>query len=621
MIYTFWDSKCGNVKFMNFISAKIRCGFKWNRRFGLALICLLTSVFAASQNNALDRARQALDAGDAAQAISILENYRHQRPAEAEVYNLLGIAYGRAGNDDQSLVMFKEFARLAPSNAGAYNNLGAAYLRKDNQDQAEAAFRHALRIRPQDINALYNLGALLNGKHKYSESRPLLARSFQQEHSSAIGYEAAVAAAGTGDRKAALRILNSLDPSKDPNAAPWFKLVGTLNFDEGNLADASKALEYATRLAPDDKEALYSLALVRLKSGQADQAVPLLDKVMDSLSESSRGVREGTLLASYGAYPQALVEFEQAITADPLSYEAAYNLAVLRLEHLKDAEGAGNAAQKALAIKNTGEVQDLFGDICETQTHYGDALNHYQEAVRLDPNNDKFAFDLGAELLLHENVDAAETVFQAAEKRFPQSSRIYLGLGTAEFMHGKTEDAVGAYLKAIDFDPEFEPAYLFLGEASSFSDARLVEVIAKLSYLRGKSPQSFGAQYYYAAALVKEMDRSRDVATAPQALAALKRASQLRPSDARVFYQFGELCRVQKRMAEAVPYYQKSSALDPNFPEPLYKLGQAYVRLGRQEEARKAFARHKEVMTKAETDVYHRASEIQSFVLKMRNPQ
>jgi tetratricopeptide (TPR) repeat protein len=606
---------------MNFSSAKIRSALKWNRRLGLALVWLLTSILAAQQNNALNRARQALDAGDAAQAISVLENYRHLHPSEAEIYNLLGIAYGRAGNDDQSLVMFKEFARLAPSKPEAYNNLGAAYLRKDSQEQAEAAFRHALRISPQDINALYNLGALLNVKHKYSESRPFLERSFHQEHSSAIGYEAAVAAAGTGDRKAALRILNSLDPPKDQNAAPWFKLVGTLNFDEGNLADASKALEYAATLAPDDKETLYSLALVRLKSGQADQAVSLLDKVMDSLGASVRGVREGTLLASYGAYTQALTKFEQAISADPLSYEAAYNLAVLRLEHLKDVDGARNAAQSALAIKNTGEVQDLFGDISETQGHYSDALNHYQEAVRLDPNNDKFAFDLGAELLLHENVDAAETVFQAAEKRFPRASKIYLGLGTAEFMHGKTEDAVGAYLKAIDFDPEFEPAYLFLGEASSFSDARLAEVIAKLSYLRGKRPQSFGAQYYYAAALVKEMDKSREVANAPRALSALQRASQLKPGDARVFYQLGELCRLQKHMAEAVPYYQKSSALDPNFPEPLYKLGQAYVRLGKQEEARKAFARHKEVMTQAEADVYHRASEIQSFVLKMRNTQ
>ena len=108
---------------------------------------------------------------------------------------------------------------------------------------------------------------------------------------------------------------------------------------------------------------------------------------------------------------------------------------------------------------------------------------------------------------------------------------------------------------------------------------------------------------------------------APLAMAALRRAAALRPSDARVPYQFGELCRVQKRMGEAVPYYQKSAALDPEYPEPLYKLGQAYVRLGRPQDAKQAFARHREVMTKAEAAVYHRASEIRSFVLKMRTSE
>ena len=137
--------------------------------------------------------------------------------------------------------MFKEFARLAPNTPAAYNNLGAAYLREDDPEQAEIAFRHALKISPQDINALYNLGALLNARHRYPDSRPLLDRAFQREHSTAIGYEAAVAAAGMGDRKAALKILNTLNPPQDQSLVQWLKLSGSLNLDEGNLAEASKA--------------------------------------------------------------------------------------------------------------------------------------------------------------------------------------------------------------------------------------------------------------------------------------------------------------------------------------------------------------------------------------------
>lgn len=603
---------------MNPALPKIRNSLGWGR---VVLVLILTGVVAAQKNPALDRVRHALDKGDTTQAIAWLEDYRPDHATEAEVYNLLGIAYGRAGDNERSLAMFKEFARLAPNTPAAYNNLGAAYLRQDNPEQAEIAFRHALRNSPQDINALYNLGALLNARHRYPDSRPLLDRAFQREHSTAIGYEAAVAAAGMGDRKAALRILGTLNPPRDQSLVQWLKLSGSLNLDEGNLADASKALEAANRLAPDDQEIQYALALACLKSNQPDLALPLLDQVLSGLSMSERDVREGALLASSGAYQQAQARFEEAATSDPQSYEAHYNLAVLRLEHFKDAKGALESAQRALAIRNTGDLQDLLGDISESQNRFGEALNHYQEAVRLDPTSDKLAFDLGAELLLHENFDAAETVFQAAQKRFPQAAKIYLGLGTAEFMRGRTVDSVASYLKAVDLDPKFESGYLFLGEAFSFADNDSAEVVAKLAYLAGKQPQTFGAQYYYGAALVKEMDQGRNVKNVPLARAALHKAAALRPGDARVPYQLGELCRVQKRPSEAVSYYQQAAALDPEFPEPLYKLGQAYTRMGKPDDAKKAFARHREVMTKAEAAVYHRASEIQSFVLTMRTSQ
>ena len=120
---------------------------------------------------------------------------------------------------------------------------------------------------------------------------------------------------------------------------------------------------------------------------------------------------------------------------------------------------------------------------------------------------------------------------------------------------------------------------------------------------------------------MKEIDQGRNLKSVPLALAALHKAAALRPRDARVPYQLGELSRAQKRTSEAVSYYQQAAELDPQYPEPLYKLGQAYTRMGKPDEAKKAFARHREVMTKAEAAVYRRASEIQSFVLTMRTSQ
>lgn len=598
---------------------RILRGTNWIAVAFVAVLCFGSEpVFA---QDVLNRARQELDTDHIPAAISLLEGYLHGHPSDAEVYNLLGVAYGRMGDDDRSLAMFQQLARLAPNQPRVYNNLGAAYLKKGKAEEAGGAFRHALRLSPNDVNALYNLGALLNAGHKYKESRPLLEKALRLERSPPIVYEAAVALAGDGDRTGALRILNSLRPPADDSAVPWLRLLGSLNLDVGDIDAAAKALEQVLVLAPDDKKSLYMLAIARIKSNHAELALPLLDKSFADLPVATRLIREGSLLSSYGAYPQALAVFQQAVQSAPDSYDAQYDLAVVRLEHFKDSAGALEPAQRALALKETGEVHDLMGDICEAQGQYVDAVKHYQEAVRLDPNDDKFAFDLGAELIAHENYDAARTVFHAAQERFPRVARIYLGAGTAEFLRGKTEAAVDAYLKAVELSPDYEPAYLFLGEAFSFSEGRSAEVVRILSRFADKKPKSFGAQFYYGAALVKDLQNGLDQESSERAITILRRAERLKPGDARVYYLLGELFSLRKQWAEAATEFQKSIALDSNYPEPLYKLGQVYLRLGNQNEAKAMFARHREVLAKSEADLYRRSSEIRSFVLTMRSSQ
>ena len=584
------------------------------------LLASLVGALCAQGQDDLSHARQALSGGETTEAIRLLETCRRTHPDQAEVYNLLGVAYGRTNDNERSLAMFKDYARLAPARPDAYNNLGAAYLQQGDDQHAETAFRQALRLSPQDLNALYNLGALLNARHEYSKARPLLERALARERTSAIAYEAAVAAAGTDDRGRALHILNSINTPTGQAAVPWLKLIGTLNLDAGNLADASQALDKAIAMAPDE-DSLYALGLVRLRENEPERALPLLDKVFASLPAGTKYVREGTLLATYGADKQALSLFEKVAMQDPASYDALYNMSVLFLDKFKDAGSALQSAQKTLALKPSGEIHALLGDIYERQSHYREALNEYQAAVHIDPQNEKFLFDLGAELMLHENYEAAQQIFSSGVERFPHASRIYIGMGATEFMRGKTDDAVQSFLKAVNLDPQFEPAYIFLGEAFTFATVRSAEVIAKLAEMTQKKPDSFGVQYYYGAALVEEMQNTPNPATARKALSALHRAAALLPQDPRVYYQLGEVCRIQDHYAEAVSNYRRAVALDATYPEPLYKLGQMYVRLGKREEAKDVFARHREVMAKAEAGLYHRSSEIQSFVLKRRNAQ
>ena len=591
--------------------------FRKSLRPALLLTAFAGSVTAQAQSP-LALAQGEIQKGRTAEAIRVLEDYRRQHPAVAEAYNLLGVAYTSEGKTDQALAMYQEFARLAPNRPEAYNNLGASFLQHGDSVQAEKAFRQALALRADDTDALYNLGSLLNTRHDYNQARPLLARALRRERTPGIVFELAASQAGVGDRKQALRTLSSMPVPSGPEGLPWLRLVGTLSLDEGRWTEGGKALEQALKLAPDDQIVLYSLGLARLKSNQPAEAASLFERAFASMPIAERHFKTGALLAQHGADADAVTQFERAVREDPKMYDAYFNLAVIHLRR-KEINSAAEAAAHALAIRKTGEAYSLLGDLREEQGQYREALESLQQAVRLEPQNEEFAFDLGLELILHENSDAAMEWFRAAQEHFPQSARMALGLGTANYMAEKQDDAVRAFLKAVDLDPKYEPAYTFLGMAYLSSSNPPDEVLGRLGMLARSHPQSFTAQYYYGATLVKAMDRAGKAEKAEAASEALRRALALHPDDAHTYYYLGEIKRLQDRIDEAALLYEKSVALDPTFADALFKLGRAYAKLGRQEDALRVLARHHEVQSRQAEDLEKRMQEIKTFVLTMRS--
>jgi len=81
---------------------------------------------------------------------------------------------------------------------------------------------------------------------------------------------------------------------------------------------------------------------------------------------------------------------------------------------------------------------------------------------------------------------------------------------------------------------------------------------------------------------------ARDWTTAETAF---RRAIALRAGFADAWNELGYALRNQKRYAESVKAYDEALRLRPNFPEALEYLGEAYVDMGRLDEARRILAR------------------------------
>lgn len=589
----------------------IRCALFVGLTFACSLLVTGYGKILASPSTGLHN-------GEPASNISDLEKYHRQHPANAAVCNLLGMAYSEQGRTEEAVAMFKQSTRLAPDRPEAYSNLGAIYMRLGKLAEAEQSFRRALALNPDNPSTLYNMGTLLNARHEYSKARALLVRAVRKEHSSDIIFQLAISRAGLGKRKEALALLRSNRPPSGMRSFPWLRLLGTLALKEGDLAGATTALERALAFAPDDPRCLYALGIAHLRAHQVSKAVPLLEKSLTSVPPAERYVQIGSLLAENGATAEAEAEFDHAIAADPESYDAYFNLAIVRFRQ-KELEAAGQAATKALKLQNSAEAHNLLGDIREEQGRYKEALGQLQEAVRLKPDSEEYFLDLGLELVRHQNSNAAREVFLAARKRFPQSPRIAIGLGAADHIGGKDAEAVQALLTAAKLNPNYEPVYTFLGEAYSFAGSQSAKVLSELGNLAQGHTKSFTAQYYYGAALVNAMEQTGNQSMIGSALESLRRAAALRPGEGRTFYYLGEIDRLQGNIHGASQLYEKAVALDPTLGKALYRLGQAYVKMGRLDDAQRILARQRAVTLRENAGLRSWIGQIRTFTLEVRN--
>jgi Flp pilus assembly protein TadD len=77
------------------------------------------------------------------------------------------------------------------------------------------------------------------------------------------------------------------------------------------------------------------------------------------------------------------------------------------------------------------------------------------------------------------------------------------------------------------------------------------------------------------------------------AVAAFRKAVNMRPAYPEAWNELGYALRNQGRYPESLTAYDEALRLKPNFPEALEYLGEAYVKLGRMDDARKTLERLK----------------------------
>jgi len=429
-------------------------------------------------------------------------------------------------------------------------------------------------------------------------------------------FQSAQAHFNSGQYAAAQRDLEALDKSV-PNNFEVLELLGLVYSSEGQVEKATAPLEQAVRLRPDSGPARNNLATNLVRLGKTSLAEREFRKVVELEPETYDANHNlGEFYVQAGKISTAIPYLEKAQSRNPAAYDNGYDLA-LACEETGRLPEARSQLQGLLKQKDAAELHNLLAEVEEKAGDYVAAVNEYEKAAHMDPSESNL-FDWGAEFLLHQTPDPAIKVFSEGLKRYPNSPRLEVGLGLALYLRGSFDEAVKALVHGTDLDPSDPRAYYVLSKAYDRAAGQADEVVERFRRFADLRPRDPQAAFYYAMSLWKGRRTETSQAYLDQVESSLKKALALNPSFPEAHLQLANLYSQRRQFAEAVPEYQEALRLSANIADAHFRLGQAYVHLGKKDLADKEFQLHQQLYEQHLADDDKRRSEIKQFVYSMQ---
>ena len=399
-----------------------------------------------------------------------------------------------------------------------------------------------------------------------------------------------------------------------PNSFEVHELLGLVYAEQSKDELANEHLERAVRLMPGSAAARTNLATNLIRLGKLDGAQEQLQRAVALEPRNYDANHDlGELYVRREKLPEAIPFLRQAQQINPAAYDNGYDLALAYLL-TGDSASARETVKSLLPTHDNAELYNLLGQIEEKDGQFVAAANQFEVAAHRDPSETNL-FDWGSELLLHRTLEAAIEVFRASAERYPNSTRIAIGLGIAYYSRGNYDEAVKSLLRAADLSPSDPRSYMFLSRAYDSSPSQAAEVIRRFHRFADLAPSNARAQYYYAMSLWKGKRAEDADLDLNQVEALLKKSIALDSDFADAHLQLANLYSDEKKYAVAIPEYLRAKELNPELADAYYRLGQAYVRTGQKDLAQEQFLKSQDLRQRQTADLDRARADIRQFVI------
>jgi tetratricopeptide (TPR) repeat protein len=578
-------------------------------------------------------------------------------PDDVAVAYTLGLAHLHQGETEKAEDLFSGLVARLGDSAALRSLFGRAFRETEHWELAVREFETAIALDPEHPRVYYNLGVTYLRWHGAADTEPAM-RAFEAElerdgEQYLPNLYIGLIHRTRGEDELALGYFRKAAAMEPGNPDPYLH-IGRILSRIGETEEAIQALERSIELTADPARNNYQVSGAHFVLGQALMKRGRLEEGRvhiaraQELRRLSHQVVTRTLLGSatqrstgMSAQPSLEVEPESGtlepdveVSADSLTAFLASEIApsgadlILHepppdhatVELLRDAarvyRRASSLIFQALARLEVAKDRPL------------EAARYLEEALSWDDGLPKVRFNLAVALVRAGEMEAAvdplidhlreEPSDPAATRllaevslRLTQTGEASAALRTLDYLlegkpglaelwllRGQTHArldrhdlATEDFRKADALNPELPELHFLLG-LSLLEEGNAAEALIHFERELTHNPEHVPALFQKAVALMR---RSR----ADEADPPLRRVIALRPNHPDAHHELGKIQLSRDELAPAVASLETAARLDSTLPDVFSDLAEAYRRSGRNDDADRALARHRESMKDA----------------------
>ncbi|MEO8663000.1 MAG: tetratricopeptide repeat protein, partial [Bryobacteraceae bacterium] len=229
---------------------------------------------------------------------------------------------------------------------------------------------------------------------------------------------------------------------------------------------------------------------------------------------------------------------------------------------------------------------------------FAEAQTASEKALARNPYEEQSYFLLAQAHLARLDFAGAVKVLEDGRRTFDKSVQLELAYGVALYGQRRFPEAVTAFLRAMDLDPDVPQPYSFLGKMLEHAEDRLPELVKRFGQYEVRHPDDALGYLLHGKALAAQLPPAGFPPAAEEAQKLIEKSLTLDENGAEAHYELGCLLERRRDFAAAATHLERSAALNGKLAETHYHLARVYDRMGRGEEAAAERALHEKLNAK-----------------------